>query len=117
MWIELTSALIDYAVGGGGVMTFVLCLVSIPLLEYAVYRWLRKPYLKMSHLVRRGWLISQHFGNRFEDSSPRAVFLLEKELKTTPCPECSLNALSIDEPLEYAHLYLEGYAPLDCFFF
>ena len=57
LWIELTSALIDHAVGGGGVVTFVLRIVSIPLLEYAVYRWLRKPYLKMSHLVRKGWLL------------------------------------------------------------
>lgn len=57
LWIELASGLIDYAVGGGGVVTFVLRLVSIPLLEYAVWRWLRKPYLAMSRLVRRGWLL------------------------------------------------------------
>ena len=57
LWIELASALIDYGVGGGGVVTFVLRLVSLPLLEYAIYRWLRKPYLEMTHLVRRGWLL------------------------------------------------------------
>ena len=32
----------------------------------------------------------------------------EKRLKTTPCSECALNALAIDEPLEYVCLYLEG---------
>ncbi len=32
----------------------------------------------------------------------------EKGLKTTPCSECALNALAIDEPLEYASLYLES---------
>ena len=32
----------------------------------------------------------------------------EKGLKTTPCSECALNALAIDEPLEYVRLYLEG---------
>ena len=32
----------------------------------------------------------------------------EKGLKTTPCSECALNALAIDDPLEYARLYLEG---------
>ena len=31
----------------------------------------------------------------------------EEGLKTTPCPECALNALAIDEPLEYARLYLD----------
>ena len=32
----------------------------------------------------------------------------EKDLKTTPSSECTLNALAIDEPLEYARLYLDG---------
>ena len=32
----------------------------------------------------------------------------EKGLKTTPCSECALNTLAIDEPLEYVRLYLEG---------
>lgn len=32
----------------------------------------------------------------------------EKGSKTTPCSESALNALAIDNPLEYATLYLEG---------
>ena len=32
----------------------------------------------------------------------------EKNLKTTPGSECALNALAIDEPLEYAKLYFDG---------
>lgn len=32
----------------------------------------------------------------------------EKGLKTTPCSECALNVLAIDDPLEYARLYLDG---------
>ena len=32
----------------------------------------------------------------------------EKDLKTTPGSDCALNALAIDEPLEYARLYLVG---------
>ena len=32
----------------------------------------------------------------------------EDELKTTPSSQCSLNALAIDEPLEYVKLYLDG---------
>ncbi len=32
----------------------------------------------------------------------------EEGLKTTPGSECALNALAIDNPLEYARLYLEG---------
>ena len=57
IWIEFVSGLIDHAVGGGGVVTFALRLISIPLLEYAIWRWLRKPYLEITRLVRRGWLL------------------------------------------------------------
>ena len=31
----------------------------------------------------------------------------EDGLETTPCSECALNALAIDQPLEDARLYLE----------
>lgn len=32
----------------------------------------------------------------------------EDGLRTTPNSQCSLNALAIDAPLEYAKLYLDG---------
>lgn len=32
----------------------------------------------------------------------------EEGLNTTPCSECALNALAIDNLLEYVRLYLEG---------
>ena len=32
----------------------------------------------------------------------------EKDLKTTPGSDCALTSLAVDEPLEYAILYLEG---------
>lgn len=32
----------------------------------------------------------------------------EEGLRTTPCSQCALDALAIDEPLEYAHLALDG---------
>ena len=32
----------------------------------------------------------------------------EDGIKTIPCSQCALNALAIDEPLEYAKLYLDG---------
>ena len=35
-------------------------------------------------------------------------FYIEDGIKTTPCSQCALNALAIDEPLEYAKLYLDG---------
>ncbi|NBH83177.1 hypothetical protein D7X88_10580 [bacterium C-53] len=38
----------------------------------------------------------------------------EDGLKTTPCSQCTLNALAIDEPLEYARLYSEIKKAADC---
>jgi hypothetical protein len=38
----------------------------------------------------------------------------EKNLKTTPGSDCALNALAIDEPLEYVRLYLEGVSQSLC---
>ena len=32
----------------------------------------------------------------------------ETDLKTTTGSDCALNALAIDEPLEYVRLYLDG---------
>lgn len=32
----------------------------------------------------------------------------EEGLKTTPSSECALNVLAIDNPVEYARLYLDG---------
>ena len=32
----------------------------------------------------------------------------EKSLKTTPGLDCTLTLLAVDEPLEYARLYLDG---------
>ena len=32
----------------------------------------------------------------------------EKDLKTTPGSDCTLTSLAVDEPLEYARLYLAG---------
>ena len=32
----------------------------------------------------------------------------EEGLKTTPDSECALSALAIDNPLEYARLYIDG---------
>lgn len=57
MWVQLSSGLIDYALGGTGVVTLVLRLVSFPLLEYAVWRWLRRPFLELGSSFRRCWTL------------------------------------------------------------
>ena len=57
MWIQLSTGPLDYAVGGGGVVALALRLVSYPLLEYAVWRWLRQPFLEIGNSFRGGWTL------------------------------------------------------------
>lgn len=57
MWIQLSTGLIDYAVGGGGIVTLLLRLVSYPLLEYVVWRWMRQPFQEIGNSFRRGWTL------------------------------------------------------------
>lgn len=37
----------------------------------------------------------------------KRTILIEISLKTTPESDCALNALALDEPLEYEKLYLD----------
>ena len=48
---------IDYAVGGGGVLTLIIRVVAYPLLEFAVYKWLRKPFLQIGQSFSKGWTL------------------------------------------------------------
>ena len=52
-----------------------------------------------SDFVRNDWLNDKEIWYCWE---------AEKNLKTTPGSDCALNALAIDEPLEYVRLYLDG---------
>ena len=48
-------------------------------------------------------------GIKFKNINKTSIIKkVEKNLKTTPRLDCALNALAIDEPLEYARLYLDG---------
>lgn len=56
LWIMAVTNLMDYYLGGGRcILMFVSRLVAFPLLEYCVYRFLRKPYLELQDAVNKGW--------------------------------------------------------------
>ena len=56
LWIMAVTNLLDYYLGGGKyVLMFVSRLVIFPLLEYAIYRFLRKPYFELQNEVKKGW--------------------------------------------------------------
>lgn len=57
IWIQLATILIDYAMKGDWLVAFILRLVAFPLLEYVVWRWLRRPFLEISRVVRKGWML------------------------------------------------------------
>lgn len=60
--------------------------------------WVKCPY---GHCLSRG---SDEGGLFFTIDCNVA----EDGLRTTPGSQCALDALAIDEPLEYARLYLDG---------
>lgn len=55
-WIMVVTNLLDHYLGGGSyVLMFFSRLLAFPLLEYVVYRYLRKPYLELQDEVKKGW--------------------------------------------------------------
>lgn len=56
LWIMAVTNLLDYYLGGGKyVLMFISRLIAYPLVEYWVYRYLRKPYLELQNTVEKGW--------------------------------------------------------------
>lgn len=56
LWVMAVTNLLDTFLGGGQyVLMFVSRLILFPLLEYAVYRYFRKPYLELQEAVDKGW--------------------------------------------------------------
>lgn len=55
IWVMLATNLVDYAVGGGGLVAFLLRLVFFPVALFVDWRLVRRPYLQLLHSVSRGW--------------------------------------------------------------
>lgn len=56
LWIMAVTNLLDYYLGGGQyVLMFVSRLLAFPLVEYCMYRFVRKPYLELQDAVKKGW--------------------------------------------------------------
>lgn len=58
LWLMAVTNLLDFYLGGGKfVLMFVSRLIAFPLLEYLVWRYLRKPYLELQDAVKKGWAV------------------------------------------------------------
>lgn len=56
LWIMAVTNLLDFFLGGGRyVLLLVSRLIAFPLVEYLVWRYLRKPYLELQNAVEKGW--------------------------------------------------------------
>lgn len=56
LWIMAVTNLLDFYVGGGHyILMLVSRLIAYPLIEYLVWRYLRKPYLELQDTVEHGW--------------------------------------------------------------
>lgn len=54
-WALIVTNLIDYAVGGEGLVAVILRLAAFPVMLLLTWRLVRKPYLALLHTVSRGW--------------------------------------------------------------
>ena len=56
LWLMAVTNLLDYFLGDGNyTLMFVSRLIAFPLLEYLIWRYLRKPYLELQNVVEKGW--------------------------------------------------------------
>lgn len=56
LWIMAVTNLLDFYLGGGQyILMFISRLIAFPLVEYLVWRYLRKPYLELQATVEKGW--------------------------------------------------------------
>ena len=65
-------------------------------------------YLYFISFRVNNFIYSFYYYNIFLDKLVIDCSNAEDGLRTTPRSQCSLNVLAIDEPLEYAKLYLDG---------
>lgn len=58
LWIMAVTNLLDFYLGGGQyILLFISRLIAFPLVEYLVWRYLRKPYLELQTAVEKGWAV------------------------------------------------------------
>lgn len=55
IWVMMVTGLIDYAVGGEGLVNFALRAALFPVMLLATWKFVRRPYLALLHTVSRGW--------------------------------------------------------------
>lgn len=57
-WVIIVTNLLDYYLGGEQcILMFISRLILFPLIEWAAYHMLRKPYLELQESVSKGWEI------------------------------------------------------------
>ena len=58
LWVMAVTNLLDFYLGGGRyVLMLISRLIAFPLLEYLIWRYLRKPYLELQDAVKKGWAV------------------------------------------------------------
>lgn len=56
LWLMAVTNLLNYFLGGEkGVLLLVSRLIAFPLIEYLMWKYLRKPYIELQDAVEKGW--------------------------------------------------------------
>ena len=57
IWFAIVTGIIDYYSCGNGMVNFFVRIFSIPIIIGVVYKWFRKPFLRIINTVEKGWTL------------------------------------------------------------
>ncbi len=113
-WIILITSLLDHYIGNTGILMLAVRLVAFPLVEYFVWKYIRKPYIDIQESVAHGWGIFFMAGAIYylllivSGSWPVLVYDRPQELP-------SFILILILMPITYLSIFLSLYNQLSVF--
>jgi len=105
IWLLLTTNLLDYAVGGEGLVATVLRLILYPTITFAIWHFGRKPYLMLLNFVSHSWwLFSLVSGLFYVTMAVMAAFPCNIRYRPEDMPVNMMILMLL--PLTYATIFL-----------
>jgi len=105
IWVMVSTNIIDYVVGGEGLAAFILRVVIFPLMAVVGWRFVRKPYVTLLHLVDRGWwLFAAMSGLFYVTLCVMAGVPVNLRLRPEDMPSVAMVLILL--PLTYATIFI-----------
>jgi len=55
IWVMSFTGIVDIFLGNTGLYTFILRMIAFPIMIVLTWRWARRPYIRLTNTVARGW--------------------------------------------------------------